>query len=299
MEDKWWMGQDPRRIEKTRISNNHKNSHLLKKKLYVFDQDGTIYLNFKLLNGAREFIDYLNKKKKQIVFQIVFISNNSSIGTSTYLKNLTKLLGIKIAQNQIYNSTLATVQYLQSKCITKIYCLGTPDFIDELLSYGIKSTEKNPQIIVLAFDTTLTYEKLKKACLFIRGGLDYIATHPDKVCPTHEGFIPDTGSFISLIETATGVKSKKILGKPNPELIYFLLDKLNISLEDAIIFGDRLYTDIQMGKNCGITTALVLTGESKIEDIDHYGIVPDFVFKDLKEVFGLLKKMDLKNSTIS
>ena len=288
MKDKWWAGQDPQKIEIARISNNRRKSQLLQKKLYVFDQDGTIYLNFKPLQGARDFINYLNKRNRQIVF----ISNNSSIGTSTYRRKLTKLLGIKITQDQIYNSTLATVQYLQSNGITKIYCLGTPDFVDELFSYGLKTTEKDPQIVVLAFDTTLTYEKLKKTCLFIRSGLDYIATHPDKVCPTQEGLIPDTGSFISLIETATGVKSKKILGKPNPDLIYFLLDKLHVSSEDTIIFGDRLYTDIQMGKNSDITTALVLTGESKMEDIDRYGVVPDFVFKDLKEVFELLKEME-------
>lgn len=288
MKDKWWTKQSPQQIEEARIVNNQNNKNLLQKKLYVFDQDGTIYINFKLINGAKEFIEYLDKKNKQIVF----ISNNSSIGTSTYKKNLTDLLGIDITKDQIYNSTLATIQYLKSNNISKVYALGTEEFIDELHSYDLKITDANPQIIVVAFDTTLTYEKLKKSCLFIRSGIDYIATHPDKVCPTQEGFIPDTGSFISLIETATGVKPKNVLGKPNPDLINFLLEKLNLSPEEAIIFGDRIYTDIKMGKNCNITTALVLSGESKIKDIDCYGIIPDFVFTDLKEAFDLLKEID-------
>ncbi|OYT60098.1 HAD family hydrolase, partial [Thermoplasmatales archaeon ex4484_30] len=120
-------------------------------------------------------------------------------------------------------------------------------------------------------------------------GIEYVATHPDKVCPTQEGYIPDTGSFIALIETATDVKPKKILGKPNPDLINFLLDKFNLSPSDAIIFGDRLYTDILMGKNSNITTALMLTGESKIKDIEKYGIIPDFVFINFEEVLQLLR----------
>lgn len=288
MDDKWWTRKNPQEIEKVRISNNHRNRQLIQKKLYIFDQDGTVYLNFKLLPGASDFIDYLNKRNKKIVF----ISNNSSISSNTYRKKLTKLLGIELSEDQIYTSTQATIQYLQSKGITKVFCLGTPDFIDEMSSHGFEISENSPQLVVLAFDKTLTYEKLKKTCLLIRDGVDYIATHPDKVCPTLEGFIPDLGSFMALIESATGVKPKKILGKPNPDLINFLLNKFNISPRETIIFGDRLYTDIRMGRDSKITTALMLTGESKIDDIDRYGVVPDFVFKDLNDAMSLLKEAE-------
>jgi len=286
MKDKWWMIQDPQKIQEARIANNNQKKKLLKKKLYIFDQDGTIYINFHLIEGAKDLIEFLNKKDKKIVF----ISNNSSISTSTYKKNLTELLKMEITKDHIYNSTLATTQYLKSKNISKVYALGTKDFIDEICSYDIKIDDKKPEMIVVAFDTTLTYDKLKKACLFIRSGIEYIATHPDKVCPTKEGFIPDTGSFISLIETATDVKPKDIIGKPNPNLINFLLEKMNLKPQEAIIFGDRLYTDIKMGKHCNLTTALVLSGESKIKDIKKYEIEPDFVFTNLKEAYNLLKK---------
>lgn len=286
MENKWWLIEDEETLHKARISNNYKKKVLLQKKLYIFDQDGTTYLDFKPLPGAREIVAYLMKKSKSYV---VFISNNSSKSTYTYQKKLSNILDISISENQIYTSTLATIQYLKLNGINSVYAVGTPDFEKELMNHGIELTEENPELVIVAFDTTLTYEKLKKACLFIRNGIEYVATHPDKVCPTQEGYIPDTGSFIALIETATDVKPKKILGKPNPDLINFLLDKFNLSPSDAIIFGDRLYTDILMGKNSNITTALMLTGESKIKDIEKYGIIPDFVFINFEEVLQLLR----------
>ena len=286
MENKWWLIEDEETLHKARISNNYKKKVLLQKKLYIFDQDGTTYLDFKPLPGAREIVAYLMKKSKSYV---VFISNNSSKSTYTYQKKLSSILDISISENQIYTSTLATIQYLKLNGINSVYAVGTPDFEKELMNHGIELNEENPELVIVAFDTTLTYEKLKKACLFIRNGIEYVATHPDKVCPTQEGYIPDTGSFIALIETATDVKPKKILGKPNPDLINFLLDKFNLSPSDAIIFGDRLYTDILMGKNSNITTALMLTGESKIKDIEKYGIIPDFVFINFEEVLQLLR----------
>jgi HAD superfamily hydrolase (TIGR01450 family) len=196
---------------------------------------------------------------------------------------------MNISKDQIYNSTLATIAYMKNHNISKIYTLGTKEFNDELIGHGFEITENDPDLIVVAFDTSLTYQKLKKATLLIQNGIEYVATHPDKVCPTLEGFIPDTGSFIALLITATNKKPKHIFGKPNPNIITSLLDKYKVNPQDAIIFGDRIYTDIKMGKNCNLTTALMLTGESKIQDIIQYDINPDFIFKDLNETLTLMK----------
>ncbi len=288
MDYNWLFNKDKNELEKFRKEYNKKNKDSLNKKLFIFDQDGTLYIDNNLLNGATEFIKYLNLKGKKIIF----ISNNSSRSTLAYKKKLSNLLGISINQDQIYTSTLATIAYLKSKKISKIYSIGTAEFNEELISHGFELTDKNPNLIVLAFDTSLNYQKLKKACLLIQNGVEYVATHPDKVCPTLEGFIPDIGSFIALIKTATNKEPQNIFGKPNPELINSLLKKFEIKPQEAIIFGDRLYTDIKMGKNSNTSTALMLTGESKIKDLLKYEIFPDFIFQDLNEALYLLQSLD-------
>jgi HAD superfamily hydrolase (TIGR01450 family) len=248
---------------------------------------GTTYVDFKPLPGAKEMFSHLVDSGRHIVF----ISNNSSMSASTYRKKLSEILEIEVSQDQVHTSSLATIQFLISRKISRVYALGTPEFEQELVDHGIEITENEPQMIVVAFDKTLTYEKLKNACLMILDGVDYIATHPDNVCPTLEGYIPDAGSFIALIETATGKKPRHILGKPDPALVKTLLEKLSIGPEKAIIFGDRIYTDMLMGKNAGIGTALMLTGESSIGDIGKFGIFPDLVFRDLNEALELLKRI--------
>jgi HAD superfamily hydrolase (TIGR01450 family) len=274
-------------LDETRIQNNYANKAQLLKKLFIFDQDGTIYIDFEPLPHAREIIEYIIKEGNQFAF----LTNNSSKSTLHYKQELSRILNVNLSINNVFTSTLATVDYLKSNNFTRIFPIGTPEFEEELASHGIQFTDSDPQLVVVGFDLTLTYEKIKKACIFIQNGVEYIATHPDKTCPTKEGYIPDTGSFIALIESATGIKPKKVLGKPNPDIIFSLLKKFNITASDAIIFGDRLYTDMQMGKNAQITTALLLTGETKLEDIAKYGIEPDFIFKDLGETLKLLKEI--------
>jgi HAD superfamily hydrolase (TIGR01450 family) len=287
MGDEWWTLEDETAVEEARTRNNEGKKDLLNKKLFIFDQDGTTYIDFKPLPGATGIFKFIIDSGRHVVF----ISNNSSVSTSTYRKKLTDILGINIAPEQVHTSTSATIQYLHSKGIRNVYALGTPDFEQELRDKGINITDSDPQLIVVAFDKTLTYEKLKKACLMILKGVEYIATHPDNVCPTLEGNIPDTGSFLALIETATGQKPRLILGKPSQDMVNTVLARFSLSPEDAIIFGDRIYTDILMGRNSRITTALMLTGESRIEDIHKFGIESDFVFRDLNEVLQLMKKV--------
>ena len=285
MDYQWLFEKDKIKLQQNRKSHNEQNKDFLNKKIYIFDQDGTLYIDNDPLKGAVEFLKYLKSEGKKFVF----ISNNSSRSTLAYQKKLADILKMDVSQDQIYNSTLATIAYLKKQGITKIYTIGTDEFNEELVSHGFKLTDKNPDLIVVAFDTSLTYQKLKKASLLIQNGIDYVATHPDKVCPTLEGFIPDTGSFIALLKTATNKEPKYIFGKPNPDIINSLLNKFNVKSQDAIIFGDRIYTDMKMGKNCNVTTALMLTGESKLKDVIQYKIYPDFIFQDLNETLYLMQ----------
>lgn len=150
--------------------------------------------------------------------------------------------------------------------------------------YGHLLVEEDPDFVVLGFDKTLTYEKLKKACILLRSGKKYIATHPDVNCPSKEGPIPDAGSIMAAIEASTGRRPDIIVGKPNPLVVEVISRKFNVSKEKMAMVGDRLYTDIRLGKNAGIVSILVLTGETTLEDLESSGIKPDFVFKSLKEL---------------
>jgi len=281
----WWNMPEGQEQDEARQENNRAKKELLKRKLFVFDQDGTIYLDYEPLPGAQALI----QKLADLGRHTIFISNNSSASAETYSARLTEILGIPIELKNIYTSSLATIDYLKKKGITKVYPLGTPEFEEELKNAGISLSKEDPELIVLAFDKTLNYEKLETACLLIQNGTKYIATHPDKVCPTKEGYIPDAGSFIALIEIATGILPYQVIGKPNPEIINTLLARHNLTPNDAIIFGDRLYTDIKLGTESGIATALVLTGESKVEDIEKFDVIPDLVFENMNEVLVLLE----------
>ncbi|MCK4718960.1 MAG: HAD-IIA family hydrolase [Thermoplasmata archaeon] len=284
MTAEWWKLEEGKEREEARKESNRTNRHLLRRKLFLFDQDGTLYLDFKPLPQSREFLAALKERH----VQTSFITNNSSRSASVYQERLRDVLDVEASQREIYTSTKATIGWLRSEGMTRAYLVGTPGFMEEMEDAGIEHTAEEPQIIVLAFDTTLTYKKLEEMCYLIQKGVGYVATHPDKVCPTLDGYIPDIGAFIELVRTATGAGPQRILGKPNPDMVRFLLEEFDAKKEDAIIFGDRLYTDIRMGVDSGIATVLMLTGESRIEDIEKYGVAPDLVFKDLGEALELL-----------
>jgi len=248
-------------------------------KNFIVDLDGTTYISGKEIPGSRDFFDTLKKQKKNYVF----LTNNSSANAKIYQEKLAKI-GIDVDEEQIFTSGMATVIFLKKhKDYNKIFPLGTPSFEIELEKAGLVIDDDNPDCVVLSFDKTLTYEKLEKACLFIRKGVPFIATHPDIVCPTEYGYIPDCGAMIALIESATGV-SPKIIGKPKKEMLKAIMDKTNFSSNETAIVGDRIYTDIRMGKDAGIIAILVLSGETKKRDLKDSKILPDFVFKSLKEL---------------
>ena len=158
--------------------------------------------------------------------------------------------------------------------------VGTPSLKQEFRDHGFQLVQEKPDYAVLGFDTTLTYEKLWKLCDFAREGIPYIATHPDINCPTETGFMPDIGAMMALIETSTGRKPDVIVGKPHPPIIEAIVEKTGYSVNQLAMVGDRLYTDIAMGAT-GITTILVLSGETKESDLESAKHQPDYVVKDI------------------
>lgn len=164
------------------------------------------------------------------------------------------------------------------------YISSAPPFLEaSFREKGIPLTDgSEADIVVSSFDTTLTYEKLEKACTLIRNGAKFYSTHPDFNCPTETGFIPDSGAICALITASTG-KQPRYFGKPHKETAEMLSRRFGIPAEKTAVVGDRLYTDIALGRNNGLTSILVLTGETKREDVNESN-APDFIFDSIGEI---------------
>ena len=256
------------------------------KKLYIFDQDGTIYLGGRVFPAAVEFINHLRGDGKRVLF----FTNNASHSPKFYLEKLTRL-GFSPKSDEILTAGDVTVQFLLRRRAEKsVYLLGTPELTQQFLDAGVPLVDEvaeHADIVVTSFDTTLTYKKLEAACRFIRGGAEYICTHPDFNCPTETGFIPDSGAIAALVTASTGV-IPTYLGKPYAPTIDMISEVTGARREDMCIFGDRLYTDIALGKRHGVTTVLVLSGETILEDAQKAEVCdrPDYIFEDLDAVMN-------------
>jgi len=252
---------------------------------FLFDLDGTIFLGGRLLPGAVELISFLRASG----MPHYFLTNNSSRSRRDYVTKLENL-GLTVPLESIFSSGQAAAMYLQKqKPGACIYLVGTPSLEEEFTGYGFDIGEKDPDFAVLGFDTTLTYEKLRKLCDFVREGRPYIATHPDINCPIENGFIPDTGAMIALVEASTGRRPDVVIGKPNKPMIDIIMDKTGAAVSEITMVGDRLYTDIAMGRH-GLRTVLVLTGETSREDIPVSAFQPDLVVAGVEELYRVLKE---------
>ncbi len=256
---------------------------LKNKKLFILDMDGTFYLGNRIFEGSLRFIEKLRESGKSFMF----FTNNSSRTSEYYIKKLARM-GCMIKDNQIATSGDVTIHYLKKFYTDKrIYLLATDIVEKSFISSGVCLKSQNTDAVVVAFDTTLTYEKLSRACTLIRNGSDFIATHPDWNCPTEDGFIPDCGAMCAFITASTGAKPR-FLGKPYRETVDYILDRTGLSLDDIVFTGDRLYTDIAAGYNHGAASLLVLSGETKPEDLDNSEVKPDYIFPDLGKVAEIL-----------
>jgi len=252
-------------------------------KCFMLDMDGTIYLGNKLIEGALEFLKSIEMQDKTFIF----LTNNSSKNSEAYKEKLANM-GCFVSKERVFTSGEATAIYLEkNKKNAKLFVLGTEYLEDEFEKRGfslIKDRSETPDYVVLGFDTTLTYEKLWIACDHIRDGVKYIATHPDYNCPLEGGkFMPDAGAMISMIEASTG-KRPEIIGKPYKHIVDAITEKYNLNKNEVAMVGDRLYTDIKLGINSGITSILVLSGETTFDDYGISEVKADYVFPSIKEL---------------
>jgi 4-nitrophenyl phosphatase len=251
---------------------------------FLFDLDGTVYLGDQLLPGAKDLIAYLELIGKPYYF----LTNNSSRSRVDYSTKLAEY-GLDIPIKMIFSSGMATAIFLKKeKPGARLYLVGTPSLEEEFRAHGFQLVDDDPDFAVLGFDTTLTYQKIRKLCEFVFEGIPYIATHPDINCPTTDGFMPDIGAMMAMIQSSTGKAADVVVGKPNSPMVEAIVELTGFEARYLTIVGDRLYTDIAMGK-AGIQTVLVLSGETKQEDLAEAPWQPDLVCEDLGELLEVLR----------
>ncbi len=246
-------------------------------KTFMLDLDGTFYLGEQLYPWSKGFLERLEQTGRDFLF----LTNNSSKNREAYVQKLAKM-GVFVPENKVFTSGEATTLLLQQQYPgASVYLVGTPALEQEFAQAGILLTEDKPDLAVLGFDTTLTYQKLCRLCALVRAGIPYIATHPDVNCPVENGFIPDIGGTIALVKACTGREPDLIVGKPYPYITRAVLQKLGQTREQVAMVGDRLYTDIALGGNSGILSILVLSGETAESDLKGADVQPDLVFEHL------------------
>lgn len=263
--------------------------------LFLFDMDGTLYLGDNVYAGAIELMNDLPALGKKYIY----LTNNSSRAGADYIARLRRL-GFPCEAENVFTSGMATGMYLNQRHPgAKVYLAGTKAFHRELVSYGINlvndesghTDADSVDVVVQGFDTELVYEKLDKACHFLRCGAEFIAANPDWVCPMpHDEVLPDCGSICALLTASSGVKPNYI-GKPNRNMIDIISEMFGIANEKICAVGDRLYTDIAVAQNAGSVSVLVLSGETTKEMADTAERQPDYTLADVHELHNILRSI--------
>lgn len=252
-------------------------------KLFMLDMDGTLYLGEKVIKGAPEFIERI----KAGGARVMYFTNNASKDRTLYIEKLNRL-GFNAHISEIVSSGDVTVAFLNTRRAGKrVYLMGTPACERQFRQAGVSLVPigEKCDIVVVSFDTTMTYEKVENACTQIMNGAEFLSTHPDINCPTEDGFIPDSGAICAMVALSTG-KQPRYFGKPYAETIEMVEKMTGISRDSIAIVGDRLYTDIALGKKNGFTAVMVLSGEGTKEDIQALGdeLKPDYIFNSVDEI---------------
>ena len=257
-------------------------------KLFLFDMDGTLYLGDRLFDFTSELLE----KIKQSGGKYMFMTNNSSKSVADYIKKLEKL-GIKSIYDDFITSSQATAYYLKKYHSGKtLYVCGTESLKKELCSNGFEITEEldKVEVLVMGFDTELTFKKLHDASylLLTRADLPYIATNPDYVCPTEFGSVPDCGSVCDMLYNVSK-RRPVVIGKPEALMPILAMEKAGYNKEQTVVIGDRIYTDIKSGINADVCTILVLSGETTREILNSSAEKPRYVMESAREILEILK----------
>lgn len=237
----------------------------------ALDMDGTIYLGSQLFPWTKGFLQKLTDNG----IGYSFLTNNPTRSLDDYVKKLHGM-GIEATCDEVYTTAVATIDYIKTHFpeARRLFVLGTPSMIGEFEAAGFEmcadDPNDRPDVLVVAFDTTLVYPRLCRASWWAAQGVPYIATNPDRVCPTDQPVIlVDCGSMCACIEHATGRKPDIVIGKPNPDMLRGIMDRYGYRPDEIAMCGDRIYTDVAMARNAGALGVLVLSGETTLDTAIH------------------------------
>lgn len=259
----------------------------------ALDMDGTLYLGDRLFPWTPGFLQDL----RAAGIGYSFLTNNPTKSVQDYLKKLDKM-GIEASEENMYTTSLSAIDYIRKTWpqARRLFLLGTPSMVSQFEKARFISCSDSPadrpDVLVVAFDPTLTYSRLCRASWWAQQGIPYIATNPDRVCPTHEETVlVDCGSLQKCIETATGRQPDKVLGKPDPSMLQGIMDRHGLRPDEIAMVGDRIYTDTAMAHNAGAVGILVLSGETSLETAQNSSPGPDYIFEHV----GILGRALLQN----
>jgi NagD protein len=250
--------------------------------------DGTIYLGGRLFEVTLPFLATLRK----LGVGYSFVTNNCSHSRREYVERL-RGFGIDAAADSVITSVDAAVHYLRTALpdVRRLFVLGTSGLFEDLRAAEYEVVDDEPQAIVVGFDSGLSYDRLCRAAYFISKGLPYVATHPDRVCPTDQPTIlPDCGAICALLESAAGRRPDAVPGKPAPAMLQFVMQRHSLAPDEVAMVGDRLYTDVRMGRAAGALAVLTLSGEATAASAaaSPADERPDLIVADIGELSNLL-----------
>jgi NagD protein len=252
---------------------------ILEKDGFICDMDGVIYHGSKILEGVREFVNWMQDNNKKFVFL-----TNSPERTPHELSMKLERMGLKVSADHFYTSAMATAEFLntQSPGCTA-YVIGEAALSKALYDHKIYMNDVNPDYVVVGETRTYSFEKIEKAIALVNKGAKLIGTNPDTIGVTESGIMPATGSLVAPIEIATGKKAY-FIGKPNPLMLRHGLNKLGCHSKDIAFVGDRMDTDIIAGIESNVDTVLVLSGVTAREDIASFPYRPKYVLNGVGDI---------------
>ena len=261
---------------------------------FIFDMDGTVYLSDRAIPGAVRTIATLRERG----FKVIFISNKPLEPGSAYAAKLTRL-GIPTEPREVITSGHVLSQHLsQIAPGARVFVIGEPPLLEEVRQAGLQLTGEPAQVdfVVAAFDRTFDYRKWNIAFQAIKfHGAHFVATNSDRTCPVDGGEIPDCAGIIAALEVTTGKKVEWIAGKPSPIMVRTIAARLGIPIHQCLVVGDRLETDMVMGREAGAHTALVLTGVTRREHLMDAQIQPDYVLESIEDILPLVSESSSLN----
>jgi len=250
---------------------------------WLFDLDGTVYRGEALIEGAAQVIAALRAAGRRVAF----LSNKPIQTRDAYAAKLTRL-GIPTRSEDVVNSSLVLARHLaRTDPGAACFVIGEPPLIGELKAHGFEvRDDERVGWVVIAFDRTFTYAKLNTALQAVKRGARLIATNPDRTCPVAGGEIPDCAGMIAAVEAVTGKTVELIVGKPSPLMLEVALEVLGLPASETVIVGDRIETDVSMGKALGVGTVLVLSGVTAPDDPRIAELKPDHVLGSVRELLA-------------